>query len=47
MENAVSKRVKVQGGQVYVGRDLNQVLTSAEDEARQMGDEYVSVEHLS
>ena len=46
VENAVSKRVKVQGGQVYVGRDLNQVLTSAEDEARQMGDEYVSVEHL-
>lgn len=45
-ENAVSKRVKVQGGQVYVGRELNQVLTSAEDEARQMGDEYVSVEHL-
>ena len=29
-----------------MGRDLNQVLTSAEDEARQMGDEYVSVEHL-
>ena len=46
VENAVNKRVKVQGGQVYVGRDLNQVLTSAEDEARQMGDEYVSVEHL-
>ena len=46
VENAVSKRVKVQGGQVYVGRDLNQVLTSAEDETRQMGDEYVSVEHL-
>nr|WP_308626061.1 ATP-dependent chaperone ClpB [uncultured Eisenbergiella sp.] len=45
-ENAVSKRVKVQGGQVYVGRELNQVLTSAEDEAGQMGDEYVSVEHL-
>ena len=46
VENAVSKRVKVQGGQVYVGRELNQVLTSAEDEAKQMGDEYVSVEHL-
>ena len=46
VENAVGKRVKVQGGQVYVGRELNQVLTSAEDEARQMGDEYVSVEHL-
>ena len=45
-EAAVAKRVKVQGGQVYVGKDLNIVLTSAEDEAKQMGDEYVSVEHL-
>ena len=45
-EAAVAKRVKVQGGQVYVGKDLNVVLTSAEDEAKQMGDEYVSVEHL-
>ena len=45
-EQAVVKRVKVQGGQVYVGKDLNKVLISAEDEARQMGDEYVSVEHL-
>ena len=45
-EEAVAKRVKVQGGQVYVGKDLNVVLTSAEDEAKQMGDEYVSVEHL-
>ncbi len=39
-------RVKVSGGQVYVGKNLNQVLISAEDEAKQMGDEYVSVEHL-
>ncbi len=45
-EAAVAKRVKVQGGQVYVGKDLNTVLTTAEDEAKQMGDEYVSVEHL-
>ncbi len=43
---AVEKRVKVQGGQVYVGKDLNQALVNAEDEAKQMGDEYVSVEHL-
>ena len=42
----VEKRIKVQGGQVYVGKDLNQVLIHAEDEAKQMGDEYVSVEHL-
>ena len=45
-EQAVSKRVKVQGGQVYIGKDLNKVLISAEDEAKHMGDEYVSVEHL-
>ena len=45
-QNAVEKRVKVQGGQVFVGKDLNQALISAEDEAKQMGDEYVSVEHL-
>ena len=45
-EQALNKRVKVQGGQVYVGKDLSKVLISAEDEAKQMGDEYVSVEHL-
>ena len=40
-------RTKVSGaGQVYVGKDLNQVLIHAEDEAKAMGDEYVSVEHL-
>ena len=45
-KQAIEKRVKVSGGQVYVGKDLNQVLIHAEDEAKQMGDEYVSVEHL-
>ncbi len=45
-ESALQKRVKVQGGQVYVGKDLNKALISAEDEAKQLGDEYVSVEHL-
>ncbi|MBQ3104450.1 MAG: ATP-dependent chaperone ClpB [Lachnospiraceae bacterium] len=45
-EQALQKRVKVQGGQIYMGKDLNKVLISAEDEAGQMGDEYVSVEHL-
>ncbi|MBE5882967.1 MAG: ATP-dependent chaperone ClpB [Lachnospiraceae bacterium] len=45
-EQAITKRVKVQGGQPYVGQHLNKVLISAEDEAKQMGDEYVSVEHL-
>ncbi|MCH5344084.1 MAG: ATP-dependent chaperone ClpB [Acetatifactor sp.] len=43
---AVEKRVKVQGGKVYVGQDLNKVLVNAEDEAKHLGDEYVSVEHL-
>lgn len=43
---ALEKRVKVQGGQVYMGQALNKVLISAEDEAKAMGDEYVSVEHL-
>nr|WP_321152456.1 ATP-dependent chaperone ClpB [uncultured Acetatifactor sp.] len=46
VEKAVAKRTKVQGGKVYVGADLNKVLVSAEDEAKQLGDEYVSVEHL-
>ena len=48
-QNAIThleKRVKVSGGQVYVGQNLNKVLISAEDEAKKMGDEYVSVEHL-
>ncbi len=46
VEEYLNKRVKVQGGQIYVGNDLNKALISAEDEAKQMGDEYVSVEHL-
>ena len=46
VKTALEKRVKVQGGQPYVGQYLNKVLISAEDEAKRMGDEYVSVEHL-
>ncbi|MEY8431433.1 ATP-dependent chaperone ClpB [Lachnospiraceae bacterium 48-42] len=45
-EEALRKRTKVQGGQQYVGQELNKALIHAEDEAKQMGDEYVSVEHL-
>ena len=45
-KQALEKRVKVQGGQPYVGQYLNKVLVSASDEVKQMGDEYVSVEHL-
>ena len=46
VEQAIGKRTKVQGGKQYVGQDLNNALIHAEDEAKQMGDEYVSVEHL-
>ncbi|MBQ9122567.1 MAG: ATP-dependent chaperone ClpB [Lachnospiraceae bacterium] len=46
VESSLAKRVKVQGGQPYVGQYLNQALISAEDEAKSLGDEYVSVEHL-
>ena len=42
----VEKKPKVSGGQVYISKSLNQVLVSAEDESKAMGDEYVSVEHL-
>ena len=42
----LEKRVKVSGGQLYISNALNKVLISAEDEAKRMGDEYVSVEHL-
>ena len=48
--NSTIEKIKqlpqVSGGQVYMSSDLNRVLTSAEDEAKAMGDEYVSVEHL-
>ena len=46
VKSDLEKRVKVSGGQLYIGAMLNKVLISAEDEAKQMGDEYVSVEHL-
>ena len=42
----VEKLVKVSGGQVYVGDNLNRTLVRAEEEAKQMDDEYISVEHL-
>ena len=46
VEQALEKRPKVQGGELRVGADLNKVLVCAEDEAKSLGDEYVSVEHL-
>ena len=46
VEGHVRKRPQVSGGQVYIGEDLNKVLVYAENEAKALGDEYVSVEHL-
>jgi len=45
-KQALEKRVKVQGGNIILSQALNKVLTTAEDEAKRMGDDYVSVEHL-
>lgn len=46
VEQAIAKRTKVQGGNMFMSQPLNDVLIHAEDEAKRMGDEYVSVEHL-
>ncbi len=46
VEEALNRRVKVSGGQPYIGQHLNRALIHAEEEAKHMGDEYVSVEHL-
>ncbi len=46
VEKLLAKRVKVQGGQLHIGQDLNKALLRAEEEAKALGDEYVSVEHL-
>ena len=46
LEKALAKRPKVAGGQHYIGQYLNKALLGGEDEAKKMGDEYVSVEHL-
>ncbi len=44
--NEIKKNAKVQGGQMQISPSLNDVLLSSEDEAKAMGDDYVSVEHL-
>ena len=46
VKSLIGKRTKVQGGELFVGKDLNNALVHAEDFAKQMGDSYVSVEHL-
>ena len=46
VEKALDEKVKVSGGELRFGQYLNKALINAEDEAKSMGDEYVSVEHL-
>ena len=46
LNQALDAKVKVSGGELRFGQYLNKALVSAEDEAKAMGDEYVSVEHL-
>ena len=46
LNQVLDARVKVSGGELRFGQYLNKALVSAEDEAKAMGDEYVSVEHL-
>lgn len=46
IDGLLNKRPKVTGGDMRIDRYLNETLIYAEDEAKRMGDEYVSVEHL-
>lgn len=46
VEGLIKKRPKVEGGQIYPSNDFNKVIVYAESEAKEMGDEYISVEHL-
>ena len=49
-ERAVEEKInalpKVSGGQQYFSQDANKIVMNAEDHAKAMGDEYVSVEHI-
>ncbi len=46
VKTAIERKPKVSGGEKYISSSLNKVLIMAEDQAKAMGDEYVSVEHL-
>jgi len=46
LEEKINSLPKVSGGQQYFSQDANKVMMNAEDHAKAMGDEYVSVEHL-
>lgn len=45
-ESIIRSLPKVSGGEPYLSRESNQIITKAQDEARKMGDEFVSVELL-
>ena len=46
VEEKINALPKVSGGQQYFSQDANKVVMNAEDHAKAMGDEYVSVEHI-
>lgn len=46
IDGLLKKRPKVSGGELHIDKYVNETMIYAEDEAKQMGDEYVSVEHL-
>ena len=46
VEDKLARLPKVSGGNMYAGNNFSKALIQAEKEAKQMGDTYVSVEHL-
>ena len=46
VEEKINALPKVSGGQQYFSQEANKVVMNAEDHAKAMGDEYVSVEHI-
>ena len=46
VEEKINALPKVSGGQQYFSQDANKIVMNAEDHAKAMGDEYVSVEHI-
>ena len=46
LDNAIRTQPKVSGGEPYLSRESNQVITKAQDKAREMGDDFVSIEPM-
>ena len=46
LESQIASRPRVQGGEPYLSRETNEVLTRAQDEAKKNGDEFVSIEPI-